>query len=133
MIFTLNLRTLRPLRLCGRYSEFRLRLCRAVSFVVDTRHTKTKDPSLNLFRLRRFDAQLEKLDFLSALGWREIEFLIAQLRRYVPVPNQHGELRFSAHLLRAENELARQRLIPILDPDLPVEFPCAKRQMGGLH
>src|SRR5882672_5432457 len=34
MIFTLNLRTLRPLRLCGRYSEFRLRLCRTGSFVV---------------------------------------------------------------------------------------------------
>ena len=35
MIFTLNLRTLRPLRLCGRYSEFRLRLCRTGSFVVN--------------------------------------------------------------------------------------------------
>ena len=34
MIFALNLRTLRPLRLCGRYSEFRLRLCRAGMFVV---------------------------------------------------------------------------------------------------
>jgi hypothetical protein len=34
MIFTLNLRTLRPLRLCGRYSEFRLRLSRTGSFVV---------------------------------------------------------------------------------------------------
>ena len=35
MIFTLNLRTLRPLRLCGRYSEFRLRLSRTGSFVVN--------------------------------------------------------------------------------------------------
>jgi hypothetical protein len=35
MIFTLNLRTLRPLRLCGRYSEFRLRLSRTGIFVVD--------------------------------------------------------------------------------------------------
>ena len=35
MIFTLTLRTLRPLRLCGRHSEFRLRLCRARSFVVN--------------------------------------------------------------------------------------------------
>src|SRR5882757_11398897 len=34
MIFTLNLRTLRPLRLCGRYSEFRLRLSRTGFFVV---------------------------------------------------------------------------------------------------
>ena len=36
MIFTLNLRTLSPLRLCGRYSEFRLRLWRAGRFVVKT-------------------------------------------------------------------------------------------------
>src|SRR2546423_6761817 len=36
MIFTLNLRTLRPLRLCGRYSEFRLRLCRAGTFVMSS-------------------------------------------------------------------------------------------------
>src|SRR5437773_8049249 len=36
MIFTLNLRTLRPLRLCGRYSEFRLRLSRTGCFVVTT-------------------------------------------------------------------------------------------------
>ena len=36
MIFTLNLRTLRPLRLCGRYSEFRLRLSRTGSFVVNS-------------------------------------------------------------------------------------------------
>jgi hypothetical protein len=35
MIFTLNLRTLRPLRLCGRYSEFRLRLSRSGSFGVN--------------------------------------------------------------------------------------------------
>ena len=34
MIFTLNLRTLRPLRLCGRYSEICLSLCRAGFFVV---------------------------------------------------------------------------------------------------
>ena len=93
MIFTLNLRTLRPLRLCGRYSEFRLRLSRTGSFVVLFAF---------LFWLRlRLGAQLEKLYFLRALGWREIEFLIAQLRRYVPVPNQHGELRLAAHFLRA--------------------------------
>src|ERR1700752_2132681 len=35
MIFTLNLRTLRPLRLCERYSEFRFRLSRTGSFVVN--------------------------------------------------------------------------------------------------
>ena len=34
MIFTLNLRTLRPLCLCGIYSEIRLRLCRAGTVVV---------------------------------------------------------------------------------------------------
>ncbi len=42
MIFTLNLRTLRPLRLCGRYSEFRLRLCRAGAFVVEKHFLKCR-------------------------------------------------------------------------------------------
>src|SRR5437879_11614608 len=48
MIFTLNLRTLRPLRLCGRYSEFRLRLCRAGTFVV-----KYKFCALKIYEFRR--------------------------------------------------------------------------------
>src|SRR6266550_210783 len=43
MIFTLNLRTLRPLRLCGRYSEFRLRLCRAAFFAVNHSRLSWKD------------------------------------------------------------------------------------------
>jgi len=33
-LFTVIFRALRPFRLCARYSEFRLRLCRARSFVV---------------------------------------------------------------------------------------------------
>src|SRR6476660_9381753 len=36
MMLHLNLRTLRPLRLCGRYSEFRLRLSRTGTFVVSS-------------------------------------------------------------------------------------------------
>src|SRR5580765_8043657 len=97
------------------------------SLRLDTRHSKTKDPSLNLFRFCRFGGEPEKFDLLSAFRRLKIEFLIGELRRYVPVSHDHREFWLSAHLLRGDNELARQRLVAVVDPDLPVDFPCAKR------
>jgi hypothetical protein len=41
-------RPLRPLRLCGRYSEFRLRLCRARHFVVQSSPRALRE----IFRVR---------------------------------------------------------------------------------
>ena len=73
-MFTLNLRTLRPLRLCGRYSEFRLRRCRTGSFVVkfvfpflvvlttnDINHGKNDDP----YAIDKMPVPREHLDVLG--------------------------------------------------------------------
>src|SRR5262249_21310666 len=78
-------------------------------------------------RLRGRCRQIEKIYFFHALGRRENELRIRQLWRQIPVGNYHRELRLSFNLFRGENEFARQRSVPIFDPDLPVNFRGAKR------
>src|SRR5262245_1354504 len=95
-------------------------------------------PQLLLFaflfglRLRRSVGQVKKLDLLGALGGRKNELLIRQLRRQVPTSYYYRKVRFPFNLFRGENEFARQRLVSVLDPDLPVNVGCAKREMSCL-
>src|SRR5262245_33233987 len=83
-------------------------------------------------RLRRSVGQVKKLDFLGAFGRRENELLIGQLRRQVPTSYYYRERRLPFNLFRGENEFARQGFVSVLDPDLPVNLRCAKRQMSCL-
>src|SRR5262250_2425696 len=93
-----------------------------------------RETSLFRLRLRRSSGgQAEKLDFLGALGRRENKLLIRNLRRQVPAPDNYRELRLALNLFRGENEFERQRLVPVLDPDLPVNVRCAKREMSGFY
>src|SRR5262249_13745632 len=93
-----------------------------------------RETSLFRLRLRRSSGgQAEELDFLGALGRRENELLIRYLRRQVPTSDNYCKFRLPFNLLRSENEFERQRLVPILDPDLPVNVRCAKREVSCLH
>src|SRR5262245_18971063 len=83
----------------------------------------------HLFRLRPSRSQMQKLNFRRSYRRHENKLFLCQLRRQIPAPHYHHKLWFPGDLLRADNEFTRQRFVPVLDPDLPVDLRAAKREM----
>src|SRR5262245_5923571 len=91
------------------------------------------DTSSNSFRLRHSLGQAKELDFLGPFRWHENKLFIRHLRSQVPTSNDYRKLWLAFDLFRRQNKFARQRLVAVFNPHLPVNIRPAKREMSRLR
>ena len=67
---------------------------------------------------------VQEIDLADALGRLELKQVVAQFGVHVPAVDEGDVLRLVHLPLEGDHELARQRLVAGVDPDLPVQDPC---------
>src|SRR5271166_5685809 len=76
---------------------------------------------------------VQEIDLADTFRQLELKQIVAQLGVHVPAVDECSILRLVYLPLEGDQELARQRLLAGLDPDLPIQKPLPERQVMALH